>query len=212
LSDFPHIGEPQRQPDGTYAVTVDRAPNDSREMSYPGKGEAERGIQALRLAQDLLTAVPVAKPKSGRKPKLNEETQEVVFSAIRSGLTQKDAATLADVHEGTLTMWLRKGARAKSGRYRAFFLGITRARIEGKQELVDGIREAGRKDWRARAWLLERQHAAEYSRQVMVQADLQVQVAPQRESMRGLMAPALPPGNGGAIEAHAVPSKGNGHG
>jgi hypothetical protein len=211
MSDFPHIGEPQRQPDGTYLVTVERAPNDSREMSYPGKGEAERGIAALRMAQDLLTAVPVAKPK-GRKPKLDEATQEVALKAIRSGLTQRDASILIGVDETTFCRWVRKGAAAKSGRYYQFVQGLTHARIEGKQELVDGIREAGRKDWRARAWLLERQHAAEYSRQVMVQGQLQLDVAPQRESLRGLMAPALPPGNGGAIEAHAVPSKGNGHG
>lgn len=216
MSDFPHIGDPQRQPDGTYSVTIERAPGDEKSITYPGKHEAERGIAALRMAQDLLVA-PVKSPSNaGRKPKLNEETQEVVFKAIRSGLTRRDAAILIDVHEDTLTAWARKGASAKAGRYYSFYQGLTRARIEGKKELVDGIREAGKQDWRARAWLLERQHAAEYSRQVMVQGDLQLSVGPQRETMRELLT-AGSNGHGRAIEATAtvVPGSGardNGHG
>lgn len=55
MSDYPRIGTPRRQPGGTYTVTVKRAPGDSREISYPGKGEAMRGVQALRMAQEILT-------------------------------------------------------------------------------------------------------------------------------------------------------------
>ena len=58
MSDYPHIGDPQRQGDGTYSVKVERGPDDSREMSYPGLQEARAGVQALRMAQDLLVAVP----------------------------------------------------------------------------------------------------------------------------------------------------------
>jgi len=56
MSDYPHIGEPQRQPDGTYSVTVERAPGDSKEMSFASKTEAKRGAQALRAAHGLLAS------------------------------------------------------------------------------------------------------------------------------------------------------------
>jgi len=191
---------------------VERAPGDSKALTYPGRAEAAAGVQALRMAHDLLVAPVKPKHPGGRKSKLDDETQEIIFNAIRDGLTQKDAATLAGVHEDTFGNWARKGQQAKSGKYHRFFRGLTHAYTEGKAELVRGIRSAGKQDWRAQAWLLERRHPSEYGKQVFLQGGIELQVGAQRETMRGLMAPALPPGNGHAIEATAevVPQGGNG--
>lgn len=164
MSDFPYIGKPQRQEDGTYIVKVERGPDDSRDMPYPGKAEAERGIQALRLAQDLLVAVPKPPSKAGRPTKLTREVQELICSKIAEGADQKDAWVAADISKGAYYQWIKKGKAARSGKYRRFVDALTRARDAWKVARLARIQEHGRRDWRADAWRLECAHPDEFGR------------------------------------------------
>ena len=162
MSDYPYIGKPQRQEDGTYIVTVERGPDDSRDMPYPGKAEAERGIQALRMAQDLLVAVPKPKHPGGRPTKLTDELQELICSIIADGCDQKDAWAAAGISKTTFGNWVNKGMAARTGKYRRFVDALTRARVEWKGARVRKIQKA--KDWRADFALLECKYPAEFGR------------------------------------------------
>lgn len=58
MSDYPRIGEPQRKPDGTWTVQVERGPGDIKDVAYPDKAGAERGVKALQMASELLAPAP----------------------------------------------------------------------------------------------------------------------------------------------------------
>ena len=96
------------------------------------------------------------KPKEilKKKYKATQETLRIIFDAILSGLTQRDAAALAGISEDTLSLWKKDSDFSEQ---------IRGKEIQYKQSLLQGIKEAGKKDWRADAWLLERKFRDEFT-------------------------------------------------
>jgi len=97
--------------------------------------------------------------KKGRKPKLTPELQQEIVKAIRLGNYIEVSAACAGICKQTLYNWLRRGERAKSGKYRQFLDAVQRAVAEAEVVNVGQVsRAATQGDWKAATWRLERQH------------------------------------------------------
>ncbi len=93
-----------------------------------------------------------------RPSKLTDECQARLVEALRSGATYALACQAAGVDYSTFRRWMRRGEKAKSGRYRLFHEAIRRAEGECAMSCLEAIRDSAPKEWTAAAWLLERRH------------------------------------------------------
>jgi hypothetical protein len=88
----------------------------------------------------------MAKPT---KPyKMTPERVAIILEGLSNGLTQRDCALLAGIHEDTLCSWKFNNSE--------FSEQMGQKLIEYKQKLLKRIEKAGEKDWKATAWILER--------------------------------------------------------
>ncbi|MGH8544065.1 MAG: hypothetical protein ACREX3_10650 [Gammaproteobacteria bacterium] len=84
------------------------------------------------------------------------------------------AAAFGGIGRSTLYDWLGRGARAEVDQevpmpeeeipFVEFFLAVQKALAEWELQQLEAIAEAGKKDWRASAWLLERRFPDQYGR------------------------------------------------
>ena len=101
--------------------------------------------------------------KPGRPSKLSPETAARVLSAVRCGAPNKVACAAAGICTETMNSWLRKADDRPGSEYAAFSANLTRARQEGITARLAIIQKAAVKDWRAAAWLLERDVPDQFS-------------------------------------------------
>ncbi|OWK36539.1 hypothetical protein [Fimbriiglobus ruber] len=106
----------------------------------------------------------MAEGERGRPTKLTPLIKKIVLMALEGGATRKTAAEMAKVSPRTFQLWLRLGLSPDADpEYREFRTDVLRAEAEAVLSCVDLIRKAGKKDWRAAAWWLER-HCPEYAK------------------------------------------------
>jgi hypothetical protein len=92
----------------------------------------------------------------GRPSKLTPDTEARILGAIRCGAPNKVACAAAGIGESTLYQWLDKAEELPVSDYAEFAESLTRARQEGIAARLAIIQKAAGTDWRAAAWLLER--------------------------------------------------------
>lgn len=109
----------------------------------------------------------------GRPTILTPELTTEIRDYIRGGMTQREAAQRAGIHEGTFRRWIAVGrnyaehhqthntpppnAGPNDHHYATFFATIMQARAEAEGLFIGVIREAARNaEWKAAAWWLER--------------------------------------------------------
>ena len=102
-----------------------------------------------------------------RPTKLTPEVQEAICDAIRHGATYWAAAESAGVSYAAFNEW-RKDKRPK---YIKFFNAVQQANADGQLDLLAKLEQAGKNDWRAAAWILERRHRKDYGANVDVTTD-----------------------------------------
>src|SRR5882724_6074296 len=90
----------------------------------------------------------------GRPTKLTPELVEELLRYIRMGVTIKTACDAAGINDATYRRWV-VGSKD-------FCTEATRARSKGKIAILSQI--LADKDWRAKAWYLERCYPAEFAR------------------------------------------------
>ena len=113
------------------------------------------------------------------KSRLTRATIDDLASFIAAGLSQSDACHLAGVAPSTLARWLKQATDLEEpGIMGELAAAMDRAKAEFKNKHIQGIEAAGLKDWRARAWLLERICPAEFGRRVEVQQDVSLSGPP----------------------------------
>ncbi len=95
--------------------------------------------------------------------KMTPERVAIITEALSNGLTQKEASLLAGINEDTLCNWKRSNSD--------FSDKVAKSVIEYKQTLMETIRKAGAKDWKACAWLLERKYKKEFSTETFFEKD-----------------------------------------
>jgi hypothetical protein len=101
---------------------------------------------------------PYAKP--GRPAKLSADVVDQVVEILRFGGYAETAIAAAGISKRTFQRWLERGdpegTKKADEPYRRFREQIEQAMAEGEASIVQLIRAAAQRDWKAAAWLLER--------------------------------------------------------
>ena len=92
--------------------------------------------------------------------KFNEETCKCLVDNYSKGLTITDCANIAGIDRRTVHRWIEKGEKARSGKYKQFYLEMQKAKSKFKEHHLRKIAEA--KDWRASQYLLQVPDSATY--------------------------------------------------
>jgi transposase len=102
-------------------------------------------------------------PAKPEKPDgLTEDVKGKFLRFLSSGLPMDTAARLVGVQDYTVRLWLTRARTWPRGVYKGFDRDVTRCLAEGEAILLARITEAGRSNWRADAWLLERMYPDRY--------------------------------------------------
>ncbi len=80
---------------------------------------------------------------------------QALVEAIETGLSIESACKLVGIHRSTFYEWRERPEISSQ---------IDRALAVAEAALLGSIREAGRGDWRASAWILERRYPESWSR------------------------------------------------
>jgi hypothetical protein len=86
----------------------------------------------------------------GRPTKRTTALEQAILKGIAAGLTFKTACDSVGVHYTTFNDWRKQDNR--------FALAIEQAEAKRIKKLLAKIKAAGKTDWKAWAWLLERRH------------------------------------------------------
>ena len=123
----------------------------------------------LRLAK-LRETHPDQNPVSGRPFGISAEQRIVLCESLRGGNYRRVACQVAGVSYSTFAAWMKRGGDGEDGErveyeepYRGFVDDVHKAEADGEIELVDSIRQAGKTDWKASAWLLSKRNKDNWS-------------------------------------------------
>ena len=95
-----------------------------------------------------------------------------ILNAVRVGAPEDTACGAAGIEPTTLTRWRDEFRRDDTSReHRRFFGAIERARQEGIAARLALVQKAAKDDWRASAWLLERDEPGRYSMRIRAERD-----------------------------------------
>lgn len=104
-------------------------------------------------------------PKGGRPCLLDKQRKTRLLSAIQKGMPLKHAAMLAGISYDTLNRWRMRGEeKGAPSRFRQFCKALRHSQAVAMLRLVSHIQAAGKQDWRAAAWMLERRHPEDFGR------------------------------------------------
>lgn len=108
--------------------------------------------------------------------KFNDETCQCLIENYSKGLTITDCADIAGIDRRTVHRWIEKGEKARSGKYKDFYLGMQRARAKFKEHHHQKIADS--KDWRASQYLLQVTDSDRYvvTEKKQVKADVKSEV------------------------------------
>ncbi len=101
---------------------------------------------------------------AGRPLKLTPTIQTRICKLIRDGNFRCVAARAAGVGVTTLTTWLARGKRRKTGPYRAFRAALLEAEQEAEIKMVARVVKASAKDAKHAEWWLERKRPDRWGR------------------------------------------------
>lgn len=111
-------------------------------------------------------------------PKKDKMRIDIILDAIKSGMTQKDAASLAGVDETTVIRWKKTDA--------SFANLMVQKEIEFKQSNVEIIRKAATSGiWTAAAWFLERKYPSEFAVKQDITDDAKKKIEELQEGLKG---------------------------
>ena len=123
----------------------------------------------------------------GRPTKCTRELAEMIATLIANGSNIKDACAIVDIHVQSFYSWMGRGRNEMQRIYDLdqagissdvlldeedylyFFELIEKAKPIRKMSLIERIQTAGKSQWQANAWLLERLHPDEFGRKVKVE-------------------------------------------
>lgn len=125
--------------------------------------QTAKGGRCKRLAVDgaELCAVHLGAPV-GRPVKLTDSVTNRICEIIRAGGYVETAAAVAGISKATYHDWIKRGdpagVKAADAPFRDFRDKVEQAKAEGEATLVTRLAIAAQKDWKAAAWMLERQY------------------------------------------------------
>lgn len=101
--------------------------------------------------------------KPGRPSLLTPERQETICATLRVFGTVAMACKRAGIDDSTYYKWMEKGRVGEPG-YVEFFNAVEKAKADGQTLALAEIVKAGKKQWQANAWLLERTMPQDFGR------------------------------------------------
>lgn len=106
--------------------------------------------------------------KMGRPEKLNPELQEKLCQVIRAGAYVETAVQFLGINKDTFYAWLKKGAKAKSGKYKDFSDAIRKSMAE--TEVLDLLKldKLSKEDAKIIMWRLERKFPKRWGRKQVI--------------------------------------------
>jgi len=109
----------------------------------------------------------------GRRLKLTPELIEQAAKLIAGGNYASTVFQMLGVGESTWYRWLEKGRDSK-GRsiYREFWESIQKAEAAAEARAVSGVMAAGRRNWTAYAWYLERKFPDRWGHKAKIQQEI----------------------------------------
>ena len=111
--------------------------------------------------------------------KFSKDVCETIYELVSKGFTYKDICAVCDITEQTFNNWINRGKKAKSGKYKEFYLTVEKCKAERKNNLKEELLDLGRSkdDWRAIAWMLERGYGDEFARpEVKIRQEIESKV------------------------------------
>lgn len=103
--------------------------------------------------------------KPGRPCLLTKPREAILLKAIEEAMPLKQAAMLAGISYDTLNRWrIKGGSEFAAPEFREFCKALERSEAIAMQRLVALISTAGKNDWKAAAWTLERRFPEEFSK------------------------------------------------
>lgn len=118
-------------------------------------------------------------PKGGRPCLLDKQRKNRLLAAIQKGMPLKHAAMLAGISYDTLNRWRMRGEEKGAPlRFRQFCKALRRSQAVAMLRLVSRIQAAGKQDWRAAAWMLERRHTEDFGKPAPIDPAIAKQQVP----------------------------------
>lgn len=96
------------------------------------------------------------------QPKLTPKIRSELITWLERGLPREVAARVAGTTDSTVRVWRAKSRQGVTG-YKRFDDEVVRAMSLGESILLAQVRAAGKANWRAAAWLLERMYPERYA-------------------------------------------------
>lgn len=96
------------------------------------------------------------------------------------GITIKDAAAAAGLHESTIHVW-------KNDPYSSFSSRADLASTYARRHAIAQIHKHSQKDWRAAAWYLERKHKEEFAETKKQEIDVNVNAKVTLDDRKSIM-------------------------
>jgi len=93
--------------------------------------------------------------KVGRKTKYTPQTIAKILKHIKNGSNLVDSAQLSGINSSTLFAWMNEKPE--------FSDRVQEAISKSKEGLIKNIIKAGKHNWQASGWLLERRYSKEYA-------------------------------------------------
>ena len=90
----------------------------------------------------------------GRPTKLDDKLTIEICKLIELGVSPPVAAECCGITKQSFYNWMEKGEAAKSGKHKDFFDKIEQSKAVAVKECIVDIKNS--KDWKAKAWLVER--------------------------------------------------------
>ena len=105
------------------------------------------------------------KPKhpGGRPTSLTAAVQRAIVETLRAGNYIDTACKVAGVKRQTFYNWVERGKAGESP-FAEFFDACEKALSDAESSAVKSIQVAGKKNWQALAWWLERRHRARWAK------------------------------------------------
>ncbi len=99
----------------------------------------------------------------GCKTKINRDLISKMCEHIEDGDTKTRACIVCGISQDTLYSWLKKADKEK-GLFKELKEGIAKAEASFIQKHIKIVSDAGKSDWKASAWLLERKVKDEFGK------------------------------------------------
>ena len=132
------------------------------------KKESDRVLspaEARKLMADGEEPQSVKHTHAGRPETVpTKESVDAIVGALKAGGFLETAIAFSGVSKPTFYKWIKRGAKERTGPFRELFDAVKKATATAEMSFLAVINRAGKTQWQAAAWILERRWPAKFAR------------------------------------------------